>query len=42
MFMQEKLGTVRTIGYVIGIAAAILVVLWRLIPHFHGWTQTTP
>jgi hypothetical protein len=33
--MQEKMGKARTIGYIIGIAAAILVVLWRLIPHFH-------
>ena len=31
--MQEKVGTARAIGYAIGIAAAILVVLWRLIPH---------
>jgi hypothetical protein len=33
--MQEKTGKARTIGYVIGVAAAILVVLWRLIPHLH-------
>lgn len=31
--MQEKAGSARTIGYVIGIAAAIVVVLWRLMPH---------
>ncbi|HEY6270704.1 MAG TPA: hypothetical protein VIX19_01785 [Terriglobales bacterium] len=33
IIMQEKIGTARTIGYLIGIAAAILVVLWRLMPH---------
>jgi hypothetical protein len=30
--MQEKIGKARTIGYTIGIALAILVALWRLIP----------
>jgi hypothetical protein len=33
IIMQEKVGAARTIGYAIGIAAAILVVLWRLMPH---------
>jgi hypothetical protein len=33
--MREKIGKARTIGYVIGIAVTILVVLWRLIPRFH-------
>ena len=33
--MQEKLGNARIIGYALGIAAAILVVLWRLMPHAH-------
>lgn len=31
--MQQKVGAARTIAYAIGIAVAILVVLWRLIPH---------
>lgn len=33
IIMQEKVGTARVIGYAIGIALAILVVLWRLMPH---------
>jgi hypothetical protein len=33
--MQKDAGTARTLGYAIGIAAAVLVVLWRLMPHIH-------
>jgi hypothetical protein len=35
MYMQEKLGTVRTIGYVIAVVVIIVVVLLRLLPHGH-------
>jgi hypothetical protein len=31
--MKRDAGTARTIGYVIGIAAAVVVILWRLVPH---------
>jgi hypothetical protein len=35
MRMQEKLGTVRAIGYTIAIAVIIVLVLLRLIPRGH-------
>lgn len=35
MYMHEKLGTVRAIGYAIAIIAMIVVALWRLMPHHH-------
>jgi hypothetical protein len=35
MYMQDKLGTARGIGLVIAIAVAIMVALWRLLPHAH-------
>lgn len=31
--VKHNAGTARTIGYAIGIAAAIIVMLWRLAPH---------
>jgi hypothetical protein len=35
MYMQDKLGTARAIGYAIAVAVIIVVVLLRLIPHGH-------
>ncbi len=35
MYMQDKLGNARGIGFAIAIAIAIMVALWRLIPHGH-------
>jgi hypothetical protein len=33
MNMQDKSGTARAIGIVIAIAVAIMLALWRLLPH---------
>lgn len=33
VIVKQDAGMARTIGYAIGIAAAIIVMLWRLAPH---------
>lgn len=35
MYLQEKFGKVRAVGYAVGIGVIIVAALWRLVPHMH-------
>jgi hypothetical protein len=35
MYLQEKFGRIRNVGYAVGVVVIIVVTLWRLMPRFH-------